>query len=72
MSNITALRPLPKAIMEHFRCRLLHETKPTWDGTYYYDEQLGINLPNIKYFCKICDKYDHDSSEDQETSRTTP
>lgn len=71
MADNTTIGSFPKELVDYFRCKLLHEKRPYWDGTFYYDKNLDKNLPNIKYLCKVCDKDDYDTAKNQEASRTS-
>ncbi len=69
--NLTTISEIPPQIVKWGQCLLLHEKRPFWDGSYYYDKFSGKNLPNIKHLCKVCDKDDYDTAKNQEASRST-
>jgi hypothetical protein len=53
---LTTTSKFPKEIQSYFMCKLLHNRKPIFDGTYRYDEIYKKEVPNIKWVCDLCDK----------------
>lgn len=55
-NSLTKLSPLPDKVNKYLHCKLLHERKNVWDGSYRYDDQSKNNIPDIRSICPICDK----------------
>ena len=56
MPNETTLSEFPKEVERYFICKLLHQRRAEWDGSYRYDEILKRKVPDIKMICVICSK----------------